>query len=234
MRNDISFLVSLKSVKNLIPKIILLLFILGSCKSIETKIKPDLLPYMLKPVALLPTKAPKNLESVWPDLMYNFEKDLSKMDSLGKIKSIKEFNKKLSSNRKLRSAYKTYIDTLTLTGISDKEIALRLLDEFKSPHFLFLDFKSFPCTKECPSDEQWVIRLKLIEVKTGEIIYRARLSHQLNEDEKKLESYQNLAENMISDIMEEFQEGFIIPWHRWRFEHMKKVSEINLRSEMGI
>tara|TARA_B100000945_G_scaffold314748_1_gene312793 strand:- start:3409 stop:4113 length:705 start_codon:yes stop_codon:yes gene_type:complete len=234
MRNDISFLDSLKSVKNLICKLILLLFILGSCKSIETKIKPDLLPYMLKPVALLPTKAPKNLESVWPDLMYNFEKGLSKMASLGKIKSIKEFNKKLSSNRKLRSAYKTYIDTLTLTGISDKEIALRLLDEFKSPHFLFLDFKSFPCTKECPSDEQWVIRLKLIEVKTGEIIYRARLSHQLDEDEKKLESYQNLAENMISDIMEEFQEGFIIPWHRWRFEHMKKVSEINLRSEMGI
>ena len=154
--------------------------------------------------------------------------------NFGKIMGIEELNNKLDTNPKLRSAYKKYISTLTLTGISEKEIALRLKDEFRSPHFLLLDFVSFPCTEECPSDEQWVIRLKLIEVSTGEIISRVRLSHQLDKDEQNAELYKDLAEDMISKVITEFKEGYIVPWHRWRFEHMKKVSEISLRSEIGI
>ena len=225
---------SSKLIKIFIWALLLLMITLGSCKSIDVKGKPDFLPYMLKPVAFLPTKSPKYLESIWPDLMNKIEQFLRKIPALGKITGIKELNNKLDANSKLRSEYKTYISTLTLTGISDKEIALRLEDEFESPYFLFLDFVSFPCTKECPSDEQWVIRLKLIEVNTGEIIFRARLLHQVEEDEQNVKLYQNLAENMISEIMEEFKENFIVPWHRWRYEHIKKVSEINLRSEMGI
>ena len=189
---------------------------------------------MLKPVAFLSTKSPKNLKSVWPELMDRIEKKLKKMPVLGKITGIKEINKKLDENPKLRSAYKTYMRTLTLTGISDKEIALRLEYEFESPHFYLLDFLSFPCSKECSSDEQWVIRLKLIEANTGAIIYRARLAHQHDEDQKDTELYNALAEKLISDVMTEFQAGFIVPWHIWRYEHMKKVSEINSRNEMGI
>ena len=189
---------------------------------------------MLKPVTFLTTKSPRNLESVWPDLIHKIEQSLSSMSNLGRITDIKEMNNKLDANPKLRLAYKKYITTLTLTGISDKEIALRLGEEFKSPYFLLLEFVSFPCTKECPSNEQWVIRLKMIEVNTGEIIYRARIAHQLDEDEQNSKLYQDLAENMILEVMAEFQAGFIVPWHRWRYEHMKKVSEISPRSEMGI
>ena len=214
--------------------ILMILLILGGCKSIDVKDKPDLLPYMLKPVAFLPTKSPKNLESVWPNLIYKMEQYLKKMPNLGKITNIEEINNKLDANPKLRSEYKTYMSTLTLTGISDQEIAFRLEEEFESPHFLFLDFLSFPCTKECPSDEQWIIRLKLIEVKTGEIIFRARLAHKLDKEEQDTKLYQNLADDMISNIMTEFRASFIVPWHRWRYEHMKKVSEITSRSVMGI
>ena len=234
MGKNISCYNALKSINRFIWSILLLLFTLGGCKSIDVKDKPDLLPYMLKPVALLSIKSPKYLKSVWPDLMDNMEQKLRKMPVLGRITGIKELNKKLDVNPKLRSAYKTYMSTLTLTGISDKEIALRLEDEFESPHFLLLDFVSFPCTKECTSDEQWVIRLKLLEANTGDIIYRARLAYELDEDEQNTESYQALAEKLISNVMAEFESGFIVPWHRWRYEHMKKVSEINPRSEMGI
>ena len=232
---NISFCKSLKSEKNFSTFIItMMIFTLGSCKSIDVKNKPDLLPYMLKPVALLPTKSPRKLESVWKDLMSKIEQNLRKMHNLGRIKGIEELNNKLDTNPKLRSSYKKYISTLTLTGISEKESALRLEDEFESPHFLFLDFVSFPCTEECPSDEQWVIRLKLLEVKTGEIISRVRISHQLDEDELNTKLYHDLAESMISEVMAEFEAGYIVPWHRWRFEHMKKLSDINQRSEIGI
>jgi len=225
---------ALKSISSFKWIIFLILFTLGSCKSIDVKEKPDLLPYMLKPVALLPTKSPKSLKPVWPELMDKMEQKLKKMPVFRRITGIKELKKILDVNPKLRSAYKKYISTLTLTGISDKEIALRLEDEFESPHFLLLDFLSFACTKECPSDEQWIIRLKLIEANTGDIIYRARLAHQLDEDEQNTDSYYALAEKLISDVMLEFQAGFIVPWHRWRYEHTKKVSEINSRSKMGI
>ena len=57
------------------------------------------------------------------------------MPTLGKITGIKELNYKLNADSKLRSEYKTYINTLTLTGISDKEIAMKLGDEFES-HFI--------------------------------------------------------------------------------------------------
>ena len=60
------------------------------------------------------------------------------------------------------------------------------------------------------------------------------MAHQLDETEQDTESYHALAENLISSVMAEFQAGFIVPWYRWRYEHMKKVSEINSRSEMGI
>ena len=225
---------ALKPISCFKRSILLILFTLVGCKSIDVKEKPDLLPYMLKPVVLLSTKSPMKLESVWPKLMDKMEQKLKKMPVLGRITGIKELNNKLDVNPKLRSVYKKYMSTLTLTGISDKEIALRMEDEFESPHFLLLEFLSFPCTKECPSYEQWVIRLKLIEANTGDIIYRARLAHQLDEDEQDTDSYHALAEKLISDVMAEFQSGFIVPWHRWRYEHMKKISEINSRRKMGI
>ena len=234
MKKNFSCCNTLKSKKIILLAILMMIFFLGSCKSIDVKNKPDLLTYMLKPVALLPTNSPRNLDHVWADLMSKMEQKLSKIPNLGRIAGIEELNNKLDANPKLRSAYKKYLSTLTLTGISEKEIALRLKDEFRSPHFLLLDFVSFPCTEECPSDEQWVIRLKLIEVSTGEIISRVRLSHQLDKDEQNAELYKDLAEDMISEVITEFKEGYIVPWHRWRFEHMKKVSEISLRSEIGI
>ena len=193
MEGIVSFYNALKSINKFLFVILLMFFTLVSCKSIDVKDKPDLLPYMLKPVTFLAAKSPKNLESVWPDLIYKIEQSLSNMSNLGKITDIKEINNKLDANPKLRSAYKTYISTLTLTGISDKEIAFSLGEEFKSPYFLLLEFVSFPCTKECPSNEQWVIRLKMIEVNTGEIIYRARISHKLDEDEQNSKLYQELA-----------------------------------------
>ena len=92
MGKNISCYNALKSINSLIWSILLLLFTLGGCKSIDVKDKPDLLPYMLKPVALLSIKSPKNLESVWPDLMDNMEQKLRKIPVLGRITGIKELN----------------------------------------------------------------------------------------------------------------------------------------------
>ena len=76
---------ALKSISSFKWSILLILFTLGGCKSIDVKDKPDLLPYMLKSVVLLSNKSPRNLESVWPELMDKMEQKLKKMPVLGRI-----------------------------------------------------------------------------------------------------------------------------------------------------
>ena len=85
---------SLKSIRSFKLGILLVLLTLAGCKSIDVKEKPDLLPYMLKPVVLLSTKSPRNLESIWPELMDKMEQKLKKMPVLGRITGIKELKKK--------------------------------------------------------------------------------------------------------------------------------------------
>ena len=214
--------------------ILALISVLSGCKTFDVKDKPDLLPYMQKPVAFLTIKSPKKLETVWPELMNRMEQRLRVLPALGKVTGIQDRNQKLNDNPKLRALFRSYLSTLTLTGISDKEIAWKLEKELESPYLLLLDFVSFPCTKECSSNEQWVIRLNLIEAHTGDLVYRVRLQQVLDGNQRTAESYNELAEKLTADIMDEFASGFIVPWHRWRYEHLKPEPVRTLRSEIGI
>mgnify|MGYP003691025639 FL=1 len=218
----------------LLAGILGILFSLTACKTVDIKDKGDLLPYMLKPVAFLTVKSPKNLETVWPEMMELIEQRLRELPALGKVTGIKERKLKLANNPKLRSQFRTYLSTLTLTGISDKELAWKLEKELESPYFLLLDFASFACTKDCSSNEQWVIRLKLIEAHSGDLIFLVRKQHVLTEDEKVAESYNALAGKLTTEVVDEFASGFIVPWHRWRYEHLQPASGRINRTEIGI
>jgi len=127
-----------------------LMLVLGGCKTIDVKGKPDLLPYMQKPVVFLTIKSPDNLQKVWPELIGQLELRLKEMSTLGRVTGFKDRNLKLDSNPKLRSEFRTYLSTLTLTGISEKNLAWKLEEELNSPLFLLLDFVSFPCIKSDP------------------------------------------------------------------------------------
>ena len=218
----------------LLAGILGILFSLTACKTIDIKDKADLLPYMNKTVAFMTVKPPKNLEKVWPEMMELIEQRLLELPTLGKVTGIKERKLKFVKNPKLRSQFRTYLSTLTLTGISDKELAWKLEKELESPYFLLLDFASFPCTKDCSANEQWVIRLKLIEAHSGDLIFLVRKQHVLSEDEKIAESYNALAGKLTTELVDEFASGFIVPWHRWRYEHLQPASARINRTEIGI
>ena len=80
---------ALKPISYFKCSILLILFTLVGCKSIDVKEQPDLLPYMLKPVVLLSTKSPMKLESVWPKFMDKMEHKLKNMPVLGRKTGIK-------------------------------------------------------------------------------------------------------------------------------------------------
>ena len=162
------------------------------------------------------------------------EQRLRDLPALGKVTGIKERKLKFANNPKLRSQLRTYLSTLRITRISDKDLAWKLEKEFESPYFLLLDFVSFPCTKDCSSNEQWVIRLKLIEAHSGDLIFLVRKQHELAEDEKVAESYNALAGKLTTELVDEFASGFIVPWHRWRYEHLQPASARINRTEIGI
>ena len=225
---------SLFSVAVLLSGILGILFSLTACKTIDIKDKANLLPYMNKPVAFITVKPPKNLEKVWPEMMELIEQRLRKLPTLGKVTGIKERKLKFVKNPKLRSQFQTYLSTLSLTGISDKEIAWKLEKELVSPYFLLLDLASFPCTKDCSANEQWVLRLKLIEAHSGDLIFLVRIQHELAEDEKSAESYNALAVKLTTEVVDEFSSRFIVPWHIWRYEHLRPESVRINRSELGI
>ena len=211
-----------------------ILFSLPACKTIDIKDKADLLPYMNKSVAFMTVKPPKNLESVWPEMIGLIEQRLRELPTLGKLIGIKEQKLKLGKNPKFRSEFQTYLSTLSLTGISDKEIAWKLEQELDSPYFLLLDLVSFPCTKNCSANEQWVIRLKFIEAHTGDLIFLVRKQYELAEDEKVADSYNALATKLTTEVVDEFASRFIVPWHRWRYENLRSASARINRSELGI
>ena len=58
---------------------------LSACKTIDIKDRADLLPYMQKPVAFLTVKSPKNLETVWPQMIELIEQRLRELPSLSLI-----------------------------------------------------------------------------------------------------------------------------------------------------
>ena len=127
---------------------------------------------------------------------------------------------KVRRNSKIKSELRTYINILSLTGISDKEIALKLQETLEIEYFLFLDFLSFPCTLECSSNQQWLIRLKLIESPSGETIFWVRKKYEIPESIKDLVHYEELATKVSLEVINAFAKGFVIPWHIWRYIHL--------------
>ena len=86
--------------------ILALISVLSGCKTFDVKDKPDLLPYMQKPVVFLTIKSPKKLETVWPELMNRMEQRLRVLPALGKVTGIQDRNQKLNDNPKLRALFR--------------------------------------------------------------------------------------------------------------------------------
>ncbi len=211
-----------------------IIFSLIACKTIDTNAEPELSMHVFKPVAFISVNPPSKLKSVWKEIINSLEKKLKNLPFLGKVVGYNEQEQKFNMNPKLKSKFKTYINTLSLTGISDKEIALKLEKKFGIQYFLFFEVLSYPCTIDCSSNHQWLVRLKLIESRSGDLIFWARKKHEISEGKKNTEYYKNLALKASNEIVNEFARGFIIPWHQWRYNHLTTKSNQIDRGKLGI
>ena len=202
-----------------------------ACKTVDSSAEPDLSTHVFKPVAFFSVTPPRNLKSVWEEIINVVEVKIREIPFLGKVVGHNEQKQKFSSLPKLKSNLKTFINTFSLTGISDKEIALKLGKKLEIEYFLFFEFLSYPCSVDCSSNQQWLVRLKLIESQSGDLIFWVRKKYELSGDRKNIEFYKDLAIKVSMEVVNEFASGFIIPWHRWRHNHLTKNSiQINRRN----
>ena len=144
-----------------------ILFLLSACKTIDSNAEHEFSNHVYKPIAFLTSAPPRELKRDWQEIIDGIEIKLRSTLFIGKIVGQNEQKEKFDIKPILKSKFKTYINTLSLTGISDREIASKLEKELGIQYFLFFEFLSFPCTKECNSNQQWLIRLKLIESRSG-------------------------------------------------------------------
>jgi len=211
-----------------------IIFSLSACKTIDSNSEHEFSSHVFNPVVFFSLNPPSNLKTGWPEIIREIEKKLREMPFLGEVVGLREQKQKFAKDQKLRSKLKTYLNTLSLTGISDKEIALKLEKEFGTEYFLFLEFLSFSCTKDCSSNKQWLIRLKLIESRSGDLIFWARKKYEISEARKNVEFYNDLAKKLSLEVVNEFASVFIIPWHQWRYKHFTKHSNQIDRKNIGI
>ena len=93
----------------------------------------------------------------------------------------------------------------------------------------FLDFLSFPCTKGCSSNKQWLIRFKMVEPKRGDIIFWVRKKYELPEDFENSENFKELASQLSLEVVDEFAKNFIIPWQILRYNNLSQNSNQNFQ-----
>ena len=220
---------------NLISENLFLTFTIGifilssSCKTIDSNSKSDFSDHVYKSVALISTPPPKDLNEEWSNIIKGIEKKLKDMPFLGRVIGIDYQEKIISTNPKFRSKLRIYTNTLSLTGVSDKEISFAIKEELGVDYFLFLDFLSFPCTKGCSSNKQWLIRFKMVEPKRGDIIFWVRKKYELPQEFVNLENFQELASKLSLEVVDEFAKKFIIPWQMLRYNNLSQNSNQNFQ-----
>ncbi|MBF0350958.1 MAG: hypothetical protein HQM11_07990 [SAR324 cluster bacterium] len=204
--------------------IFLALGLLGGCSEVNVFSKSDLFPHIGKRVAIFPVKPQGHLpESVWKPLAARYDSALSQFSSFSHVLTEQEQNELTRENPLLRQQIHRYTTTAALTMISDKDLVHELAPILAADQFLIVQAEEYPCTEDCPAPSQVLLRLILWDTASNQIIWRGRLHRQLTPNEEDPEMFNALMQELNEQLLETFQEQFRIPWHRLRYESLKKL-----------
>ncbi len=213
----------------------LVLLMLSACKGPAVFSESNLLPHMKHPTLVLlsgrPTLIPR---TEWATLLQDVEARLQAMPQFGSLLVAEAQQSIWQQSPQLKPAQAQYQATLAATGVSDKQLARQLQDAYGTNRFLLLQFESYSCTKECPGTRQWLIRLTVLNPESGKPVYRIRTQRQLTSEEEAPEAARELAQTLIFDLLQQFQSEFTVPWHQWRFEHLRRPEERIERASLGL
>lgn len=212
-----------------------MLLLLSACKGPAVFSETNLLPHMKQPTLVLlsgrPALIPRN---EWTTLLQEVEAELQAMPQFGTLLVAEAQQQIWQQAPHLKPAQAQYQATLAATGVSDKALAQTLREAYGTSRFLLFQFESYSCTKECAGTRQWLIRLTVLNPESGKPVYRIRTQRQLTPDEEQPDVAQALARTLIRDLLQQFESEFTVPWHQWRFEHLRRPESRIERASTGL
>ena len=107
-----------------------------------------------------------------------------------------------------------FTSTLALTGIADRDLALPLKKDLNANLLFLMLLEDYTCSKDCPGQRQFLMRLKLLDFQSGETLYQARLNYQLNEEEEETKALSELITYWNGRLLNRWAADFKTPWRR--------------------
>ena len=203
----------------------LVFILLCGCSNFSEKSLSDIQPHATKSILFLQGTAPTHLSSLfWEQLGIEVEKALSENSWYGVIKGKSEQQKIWQNNQQTRLDQQQFQASLALTGISERLLSARLMEGMEVRQTILFQFLALPCTEECSSDESWLMRLQLVDLDSGLKIHRVRLTYKPSLEELSGQPREKAARNQVLILVDRFNEGFVVPWHRLRYENLKSLA----------
>jgi hypothetical protein len=117
--------------------------------------------------------------------------------------------------------YSLFSNTLSLAGVSDPELAIRLGRHFGVELLSVAQLSYLPCGVCEEGDQVWLVG-QVVDAGTGRLVFRAHLHTQVStEDAGELA---RIGEELADAYLEVFEVTFRLKWHRQRFEHLRHAS----------
>ena len=207
--------------------IVLILF--NGCTIYSEKSLPDLQPYASQPILFLQGAVPAQVSSVfWGQLGKEVEESLSENPWYGPIKGKSEQQIKWQNDQQLRLDQLQFKASLSLAGIPERLLSARLMAGMEVRQTILFQFLALPCTEGCTSQENWLMRLQLLDLESGVVVHRVRVSYKPSSEELSGQSREEAARRQAHDLVKRFNESFVVPWHRLRYENLKSFASAGL------
>jgi hypothetical protein len=201
---------------------ILFAFLLSACQFPVVTSEPDFFQYRNQRVALITFKAADRIpNTTWEAMRQQTLQAFQAHPEVAAAYFASEVN---ASSPNFPNRLRRFRTTFALTGIVEKDLAEPLRADLNADLLFLLQLEEYPCTEDCPSDRQFLLRLKLVDFRDGRTLYQARFNYQLDEDEREPEALAALVAEWNQRMLNRWNADFRTPWHRWRYENLKPLA----------
>jgi hypothetical protein len=208
------------------------LLVLSGCQLPVINGKKNFFDYRNERIAIIAFKAADNVpETVWDGMLNSVEQELQDHPEVSQAFFAKDAPVARVPESNLAVRLQRFKTTLSLTGIVDRDLAVPLQEDLEVNLLFILQLEDYSCSKDCPGNRQFLMRLKLLDFRSGELLYQARLNYQLDEEEEEGQVLSQLVTNWNGRLLNRWASDFKTPWHRWRYENLKTLAVNSGESE---
>lgn len=204
------------------PYLLSTLICLG-CSNVTSYIVDDPQPYVDQRVVIVSANSQSEIApQLWEELQNKMIAFFEKSPSFAKTDSLPTLKNSLQNNPQLRLQLNRYINTLSLVGISDKNLVRQFQPLLQINQIFLIQMEEFSCTLECSSAMQVVLHLQLWDLAENKVIWRGWNQLKLDKDQLAPALYQETMLQATDELLQRFTEEYQVYWQVKRYEQLRK------------